>query len=181
MHLTVTCNLQSATCTWSCPCFLLPLSLSCCVPYHTYSRYLCRAVRLHISQQHCSCGGPCSTALLARRRGQRFFSSFLCEMRSDIPIWLGVMGAAGSPPISFASRLRAAAAGPEDGARGRGGRAPRPAHFVMLTNPLTVHARPRKSLLFTRRLGWRFVDADRSGKGKSTTTRVSSQLGRSLA
>lgn len=76
MHLTVTCNLQSATCTWSCPCFLFSLSLSCCVPYHTYSKYLCRAVRLHISQQHCSCGGPCSTALVARRRGQTFFFFF---------------------------------------------------------------------------------------------------------
>lgn len=67
---------------------VLLLSLLC-VPYHT--------VRLHQFAEALqrSCGGTLQHSC----RGQTSFSPPL-EMRSSIPICLGVMGAAGSPPIS---------------------------------------------------------------------------------
>lgn len=146
------CNLQSATCTWSCPCF----SLSRCVPYHTYSKNLCRAVRLHISQQHCSCGGPCSTALVARRRGHTFLF-FSCRDEKWYPDLARCDGSCRISSHLAISRPSPESSGIRPGRWGQGG-GPRPgphlagprAHFVMLTNPLTVQGPPaQKAAIYT--------------------------------
>lgn len=163
-HAPVTCNLQSAICNLQ--------------PAPGAARAFLSLVVYRIIQQVSTCAVPSdcifrssiaavvdpAAQLWWRDAEDRHSFFFLVEMRSGIPIWLGVMGAAGSPPISLslAPRLRAAASGPENGGRGEEeeekGRGPRPgphlagprAHFVMLTNPLTVQGPPaQKAAIYT--------------------------------
>lgn len=179
MHL----QYAPATCTRA----AVPLCLLPCVPSHTGAVPPdCMFCSSSIAMQR-SCG-DLAASCWARCRGQTFFFFFF-EMGSGIPIWLGVMGAAGSASLSLplSSHFRpspkssSSSSSSDDGAREEGERPrPRPhlagprAHFVMLTNRMTVHAAIHTPP------GWPLLGADHRSKSKSTTT-VSSQLGRSLA
>lgn len=85
-------HLRPATCTWVLGC------CCCCAASLLCTRPMpCGTIRLHVfcSSIAAQLWGPCSTAAGATQRPDTFI--FFVEMRSGIPIWLGVMGAAGSP------------------------------------------------------------------------------------
>ena len=104
-----TCNLQPAGAAAAAAAALLPCDT---VPTPRLHMYFAAALQRTVGTLQPTAG--------ATQRTDTFF--FFVEMRSGIAIWFGVMGAAGSPPLTLSiylfspppmspPRLRAAAAG----------------------------------------------------------------------